>query len=516
MIKLFSGLSTRWKIFIVIFLMSSAISFISAFTSYVLRVEQARQDALSSMKRLLYHSEKELHMSMKDYQNLVKLISGQISLLCGEKVLVKDKNRKIINERMNYFAGIMDNLMQLRLLDIDGKEIFRTERKKYGGELKVISEEDLQDKSSRYYYKELVNSASGMVWISELDLNIERGAVEVPEIPTIRVAKLIIKDGKKRGIVIANFFGDFILENFKSRDNIEVFLADHQGRYITHPDNQKEFSKDRNVMSDIFSDYSYMNVVKNDGFIERKDGFIGKKIELSGKRYFYVMYRLKDEYLTSIHIQQILLSIVLYVLSAGFALIMSYVVAGYSAPMYDNKVNEVDHLKFVTKDLNEKVGELEKDSHLDPLTGLYNRRYFEKRIEIFEQNKLGYGLILADIDNFKMINDDFGHDIGDKILVKIAELMKEHIRETDFLVRWGGEEFYVVILSAKKNMLLRISEKLRSIIENHDFEIGRSVTSSFGVTIKNVGEGVNDALKRTDEALYKAKRDGRNRVIYSV
>lgn len=186
----------------------------------------------------------------------------------------------------------------------------------------------------------------------------------------------------------------------------------------------------------------------------------------------------------------------------------------------------------VTKEnqhLAEKSKIMEHESLADPLTGLWNRRYLSQmltklliqapRAEVPEQSDTGttssvdFGIIMYDIDNFKQINDRFGHDTGDIVLKTLSKTLLALIRQDDIATRFGGEEFLIIILDATEKKLLHVAEKLRKAFEELSFEgIEHPVTASFGATLRKRKDTQAALIKRADEALYYAKLSGKNRV----
>ena len=156
-------------------------------------------------------------------------------------------------------------------------------------------------------------------------------------------------------------------------------------------------------------------------------------------------------------------------------------------------------------------------AHLDVLTGLSNRRTFNHSFnmiwEQYQRTRRNTCLLFFDIDKFKDINDKFGHPLGDKVLVRIAELLRQQIRNADYLSRWGGEEFSVLLIDSRLAGAMMVAEKLRTLIQT-DKElcnlVDGCVTASFGVTDFQVGDSINEIMVRADMALYRAKQDGRN------
>ncbi len=162
----------------------------------------------------------------------------------------------------------------------------------------------------------------------------------------------------------------------------------------------------------------------------------------------------------------------------------------------------------------------------DSLTGVNNRRFFDQRLgeEVARAQRSGEPLacLFLDIDHFKCINDQHGHRVGDRVLSEVAGLIREQLRSTDVLGRYGGEEFSALLVNARKEKALEIAERIRGVIEARRFE-GEdggclSVTISIGVSSlqagdENTGNIAEELVDRADQALYLAKNAGRNRVV---
>ena len=173
-----------------------------------------------------------------------------------------------------------------------------------------------------------------------------------------------------------------------------------------------------------------------------------------------------------------------------------------------------------TKELLVLNKKLEGMAHIDSLTGAYNRRYFyeisKKIVSFTKREKKPLSLAMLDIDKFKDINDNYGHDVGDQILKIFVTKIKNNIRESDVLVRYGGEEFIILLPSTDIEHALVITEKLRLIIESCNVIKEVKFTVSIGVsTFLSSTDNLENLMKRADRALYKAKGSGRNRVVCS-
>lgn len=166
-----------------------------------------------------------------------------------------------------------------------------------------------------------------------------------------------------------------------------------------------------------------------------------------------------------------------------------------------------------------KQMELEKSATLDKLTGLYNRVKLEEILTLELERASRYnnnlGIIIFDIDFFKRVNDEHGHLVGDKVLVKISDQVKTKLRSSDLMFRWGGEEFIIICLEVDKAEILNIAEKVRECVEEIECEEVAKNTISLGTTISEAYDDVNSIIKRADDALYNAKNCGRNCIKYS-
>lgn len=160
--------------------------------------------------------------------------------------------------------------------------------------------------------------------------------------------------------------------------------------------------------------------------------------------------------------------------------------------------------------------ELQRQASHDSLTGLYNRRKFEVMLLHERERATRYrrhlAIILLDIDHFKLVNDRFGHNVGDEVLRQLADLMREQRRDSDVLARWGGEEFIILLPETDLDGALHTAELLRQSIANTRFPAVGQVTISLGVSACRPGDTPDSLISRADDALYQAKEAGRNTV----
>ena len=169
--------------------------------------------------------------------------------------------------------------------------------------------------------------------------------------------------------------------------------------------------------------------------------------------------------------------------------------------------------------ITQRIKELEKMALLDHLTELANRRYTELNIQtkLDELRRYGrpFGILYMDIDHFKNVNDSYGHDIGDKVLIMVANTFVKNVRASDIVGRWGGEEFLAIIPNITEEQLYFTANKLRVLVEQSGFSLNSGivqVTVSIGATLALPKDTAETLLERADKLLYYSKANGRNRV----
>ncbi len=162
---------------------------------------------------------------------------------------------------------------------------------------------------------------------------------------------------------------------------------------------------------------------------------------------------------------------------------------------------------------------LKQDVFLDSLTGIGNRRYGEMtlstRVYDLKTHDIPFGLLFMDIDRFKLFNDQYGHKTGDDVLNMVAKSISLTLRKMDVVVRWGGEEFVVILPGSDKVIVKAISERIRVLIEHSFLMAGDNrlnVTISIGATMSQADDTVETIVERADRLMYKSKNEGRNRV----
>ncbi|MDD4504916.1 MAG: diguanylate cyclase [Sulfurospirillaceae bacterium] len=194
-----------------------------------------------------------------------------------------------------------------------------------------------------------------------------------------------------------------------------------------------------------------------------------------------------------------------------------YWVDAIISPRYNEK-DEVIGYTAIRQDITDKK-RIEELSITDTLTNLYNRlklnELFSLHLSLAKRHGSPFSVIMLDIDKFKLVNDTYGHQVGDGLLQEIAKLLKESIRLEDVVGRWGGEEFLILLPSTTLDAASALAELLRARIQDNHFSVVDVCTVSLGVATFNIDDDQMSIVARADEALYRAKEKGRNRVEHS-
>ncbi|MDH1290593.1 diguanylate cyclase [Comamonas terrigena] len=188
-----------------------------------------------------------------------------------------------------------------------------------------------------------------------------------------------------------------------------------------------------------------------------------------------------------------------------------------------NSAGKISHYVGVSKDITPQVQRetvLREQASRDKLTGLLNRHAGEYELQHCQMHALasgqGFGLILGDLDHFKRINDSWGHRTGDLVLKSVAAMLLQSVRSTDYVVRWGGEEFLVILPDVTLEMAQELAERIRSSVQGYSVPNAGHCSISLGVGVWQLGEAEESLLQRIDAALYASKERGRNRVTLAA
>ncbi|MBI9104212.1 MAG: diguanylate cyclase [Spirochaetales bacterium] len=280
----------------------------------------------------------------------------------------------------------------------------------------------------------------------------------------------------------------------------------------------------------ILSSYFVCAIIFIHALLERKEAsplfFIGGMISLA----FYLVDAFYYFGETSILLNLSQLGMVLFILCQTLVLTRLYGDAFQRAETLTLSLEmevkkQTAELMVTNESLHEEINyrkkiekRLQKLSTTDPLTGAANRLKIDKDLEqchnVFLRYGKSYGIVMFDLDHFKDVNDNYGHQVGDVVLKEIVKITQRVIRESDILARWGGEEFLVLMPMMEIDGTLKAAERIRAAFESCQFSVAGRVTASFGViSPDNEKDTLKELLIRMDQNLYKAKSEGRNKVV---
>jgi len=504
----------RWLFYLIYFLIGTLIA------GSVLMVYLGESRKSQSLIAL------EEQMDLETQEKLVNLrfdsiISDTLFLtsLDDLKVALHSTDYSAVGRDFLSFITAKKSYDQIRFIDSTGMEIVRVNSR--DGMIQSIAAENLQNKSGRYYVKDALSLPEGAVYVSPLDLNVEKGEIENPRVPMIRFVSPVYADGEMKGLIVINYRAALMLEEletFGARNKGDFYLLNPDGYYLASPDDDREWGfmypdggENRYSLEDTVH---WEQISRNDAFqYESSSSIISSRIirpldglNVTADDYHWIALSVVQEDQISENVHSLLLR--LFLLGA-FLFLLSAIPAWSISQI-------VIRLRRIRR-------ELYKSANFDELTALPNRHMFNDRLEqAFIQArryKQKGALLFIDLDRFKAVNDSYGHEIGDELLQKVGERLDACIRESDTAARFGGDEFVVLIPVEQDSGGAEIlAGKLIEIISQPYRLTGVevSVGASIGIRIfpektDNNEESVETILKDADTAMYKAKTGGKGR-----
>lgn len=416
-----------------------------------------------------------------------------------------------------YLAHLKPYYEQIRLLDKEGKEIIRIEQQ--NAEPYAVSEKNLQDKSKRYYFKDGFKLPEGQIYISPLDLNVEHGKIEYPLKPVIRlVTPFFDFGGNKLGVVVINLNANLLLEALKDRESLSLgnlMLLNSAGYYLMGPDSevlwgfmfearkhQRFDLKHPDIWPELKAKPLGVEVKEGDPYVFKRLQFSldGPLVKKTGFSFWYLVSHISKEKRDKEFSDARNTMIILFLALSGF---MAVVVAMLTRSTIKRKATE---------------RQMHRMAYFDVLTGLANRKLFHNKLEeeIDRANRHGSDLTLfyLDLDKFKPINDELGHDAGDEVLVEVARRLSACFRNYDTVARLGGDEFAAILPEAMiERDINHLSERIINAFERPFAarDEYRSLGVSIGIARLTDSNGDVDGLVHlADQAMYQAKARGGN------
>ena len=297
------------------------------------------------------------------------------------------------------------------------------------------------------------------------------------------------------GVAIKISYINDMLKTFRQKYHFKVFFINKDADIVLSEKDNFKYSS--------LSEIDYLNSIKDDLISKESKSFeyqVDGKEHILNTKYIpeldlYLLVEAKTEDFL-VHVKDIFYFNLIISLFISFFIIITLV--------------------YLIRNYNKKLEHL---ADYDMLTSLNNRRSFKsklsRQISIHQRNKNSLSLVFIDIDDFKTINDNFGHEVGDKVLIRISNILKSSVRKSDLVARWGGEEFIIVFINSTLEDSIVSIEKIKGLIQSDYLLtelVGSDITASFGVTQLKEKDSIDSIINRADQAMYRSKRTGKNKI----
>ena len=433
--------------------------------------------------------------------------------------LLEDENYlSEIKELSINWLDIKRDYDQFRVLDVNGFEVLRVNQT--GEDLKPysVSKEVLQNKSQTTYYQNAKSLNDGELKISDFNLNVENGVIEIRNgnvVPEFRLVTPLFKNNVKYGYIVFNVLTTGIINRVINK-NTEIINSD--GYYIfseEHNDILYAFTKE-DELDEVYSKYNLVDVTKSDllrGSISRYNDFVSfKKITpnsiVEGAEHLSAgtINLANTDTLLILTVNEDFSSDSKYfiLLVFQFVFIIVYFLAAFGiAKLVD---------LFITS-RSKRLEKLEMIANTDELTKIKNRKKCFNDLKAKKLSKIPFSLLYLDIDSFKDINDNYGHDIGDKTLIFTCNRINKVLDKSSVLYRLGGDEFLIITDIINKNKLKELSNKILKATNRplNFLKQNRTVSLSIGISRdKNNTLSTDDLIDKADNAMYFVKKSKKN------
>jgi len=530
--ELVRSLKIFLKIYIPLILLIAGVSL-----AYYRSVEIERTQAfmIRTSDDVAVHAD-AFHQEFKSIVSDLKILSSNHEL---QKIVngLEEANASLLANEYLPFIADKKTYDKIQFINDKGIEVIRVDFN--NGKPAVVPPNQLQDKSKRYYFKEISHLKKGKIYLSPFDLNVEHGMIEQPLKPLIRFGMPIFNErGEKRGIIVLSCLGqNFIKYLDKFRHNAPGYdmLVNDDGYFLKAMRSEDEWGfmfperSDKTFANLYGARWNKINKTQAGQFMDEQGLFtfatifpldeVGSgassgqsKAKRSGiKAIDRSHYMLKIICFTPTEDIKGLtheLKMMLILFDSLFALLSGIGTWFLARTMVKRRIAE-DHIEHM--------------AHFDLLTGLPNRPLLYDRMDIAlknaERNNLHLAVLFLDLDGFKKVNDSLGHDAGDQVLIEVAHRLAHCVRGSDTVARLGGDEFVLVLsspidLEASIAIAAQIIDRLSEPIMFHDSLC--LVGASIGIAIyPNDGETQDALLSRADSAMYAVKESGKNTYRFS-
>lgn len=468
-------------------------------------------DSPTRLEAIMSDLTRQIDYVVEDTLAIADIHHSHLSSLSNEEAYIATK--KLIK---NVF-GYKTRYDQIRLLDVTGQERIRFNL--YKDKWVSVPDYQLQNKAHRYYFTEGKRLLENQVYISQIDLNMEKGAVEVPFKPVVRFVTPVIKDNELVAVVIINYHAQELIDvlNKYSNDRFQLMLLNHKGYWLKSPNEKDEwgfmFWEKQAVRFDNRYPEAWREIEGNDGGqVNVEEGvFHFETVHLANiqSNLLSAFNRYSETGLPRFHtwkiisympkdtLNEILFSIRARYIAMDLLILLLILVSSMS-------------FFYAYKHYHSHKISLTKHAYYDELTGALNRRAMIQYGGDLIANHQAFSLIYFDLDKFKPLNDSHGHEFGDYVLKTVVKDVHALLRQDDLLFRIGGDEFAVFLMGQTSDETLkritnRIDEKLKKTKQYNHQKF--SIVVSMGMAHYN-GEDTNldQLLNASDKEMYQHKK----------
>ncbi len=414
-----------------------------------------------------------------------------------------------------FFENFIKNYSQfnqVRFLDASGQEILRVDN--IDGFAKIVALENMQYKGDRYYFSDAMEVDVDTIYVSQFDLNIENSVVEEPHRPMIRLAKKIMsKENEILGVLIVNFQGSELLDAIESKnqhEGDEVFIVNSDGYNLLSPSKESDFAfmfTDKMDEGFFNQQKAVWDQIKNGeneiitdagNYYIRPFNLLDKEVVKNTSETLYLIMKVPPENLNN--------------KSKGLNTSIKYATVIFLPLFLFIGVQ----LGFAHANKKWFQNELLKNASIDAMTGLFNRRsifyFLNHHIEQQKRTHYNIAVVFIDINNLKIMNDKYGHDKGDEMIISFSDIIKNNFRKSDLLSRIGGDEFLIIFLDSSEEGFRQSLENAFEQFKKKGIEnVGIPYEFSYGITSYIKGESIDKLIDRADSLMYIDKRKKKNK-----
>lgn len=502
--------------FSLILFLTNTIILVSLYKSFV---REHKRVLKIEEKNLLKQQQKLIQSYLKPVISDLLFLSEQYPNM-GKFGLNKRQSRNFIQTQFAIFSRYKGVYDQIRCIDLSGNEKIRINLEKKHPV--IVPENQLQSKKNRYYFQDTIKLNKGEIFVSPLDLNIEHGKIEIPFKPVLRFGTPVFNEkGEKLGVIVLNYLGSGLLSSFHRSNHGsagDIMLLNPEGFYLCSPRQEEEWGfmlenrKDKCIVHSFPEEWDRILASREPVQFETRKGLFSvatvypvPSLADAHTYYWKIVSHVSPWKIASgtlnMRNRLILLGVILNMFSFGAAFWISRV--------------------LVRRKIDQNA--LFQAAHYDRLTGLPNRAmFFDHLTQTITRAKRydeTFSLLFIDLDGFKSVNDTHGHDAGDLVLKKTAQKIRNRLRESDMVCRWGGDEFTVILnTTAAPEQISNVCQDLINAVAvpipygTDELKIGASI--GIGIFPENA-LNANDLITKADDAMYTAKLNGKNRWHFS-